>query len=209
MLLPALMTPYAAQSGWRSGFVVLALIVALMTPLVVWLMAQAPHVRSVEHKAVDFDFATIFRDNKFWVLVLCFGLVPAGIGGIQLHLISYLSDAGSDPVTVGQTAALAGLFLIVGRIGTGWLVDRFFAPWIAAAAMGVSALCIAGLSLFGANAGVLGAIAIGLANGAEVDLLGYFTARYFNLKAYGRIYGIFYAIYVGGAGLSVVAYGEI
>lgn len=213
MLLPAFMTPYAAHAGWRMGFVVLAAIVAIVAPLVVLLMRKAPQRPKGNLRASgtanNIGLASVLSGRLFWILASCFGLVMTGIGGIQLHLVSYLSDAGIDPVSAGRTAALAGVFLLVGRIGTGWLVDRFFAPWVAAMAMSLSAASIVGLSLLGAEAGILGAAAIGLASGAEIDLIGYFTARCFGLEAYGRIYGIFYAISVGGAGLSVVIYGRI
>ena len=48
------------------------------------------------------------------------------------------------------------------------------------------------------------AIALGFAVGAEVDLIGYFTARYFGLAHYGAIYGLQYSIFIFGAAIGPV-----
>jgi MFS family permease len=54
-----------------------------------------------------------------------------------------------------------------------------------------------------------GALAIGLSFGAEVDLVGYLTARYFGLRSYGRLYGVLYAVVIAGTALSPLGYGLI
>ena len=126
-----------------------------------------------------------------------------------MHLAALLTDAKVDPATTGRIVSLAGVFLIIGRIATGWLVDRLFAPWIAAAVMVFSALCIAAVTLFGISAAILTAVAVGLSNGAEIDLIGYLTGYYFGMSTYGRVYGSLYAVYLGGVGTSVVLYGQI
>jgi MFS family permease len=45
--------------------------------------------------------------------------------------------------------------------------------------------------------------------GAEVDLIGYFTARYFGLNHYGVIYGIQYSMFRIGCGISPILAGYI
>ena len=62
---------------------------------------------------------------------------------------------------------------------------------------------------WGTRVAALGAVATGLANGAEIDLIGYMTARYFGLPVFGRIYGVLYAVYVLGASVSVWLYGRV
>jgi hypothetical protein len=48
---------------------------------------------------------------------------------------------------------------------------------------------------------------IGLAAGAEVDLLAFLTSRRFGLAAYGRIYGCQLALFSLGAGLAPILMG--
>ncbi|MDX9874562.1 MAG: hypothetical protein RBS88_06595 [Spongiibacteraceae bacterium] len=49
----------------------------------------------------------------------------------------------------------------------------------------------------------------GIAMGAEADLLGYFTARYFGIATYGRAYSWQYSAFIVAAGLSPVWIGRI
>ncbi len=56
---------------------------------------------------------------------------------------------------------------------------------------------------------MLAAVALGFAVGAEVDLIGYYTARYFGLKNYGTIYGFQYSAFMIGAGISPVLAGYV
>jgi MFS family permease len=212
ILMPALLVPYAARVGWRQGFVSLAVVVAVSTPVVGLLMGRSPHVPSNTQVLPDETGTSFLRalgGRTFWTLALCFGLIPIAVGGLQLHLAALLTDAQVDPATTGRIVSLAGVFLVVGRIGTGWLVDRLFAPWIAAAVMAFSALCIAAVTLFGMSAAIFAAVAVGLSNGAEIDLIGYLTGHYFRMGTYGRVYGSLYAVYLGGVGMSVVLYGQI
>ena len=55
--------------------------------------------------------------------------------------------------------------------------------------------------------GLLSAILIGLAAGAEVDLLAYLVGRYFGLKSYGKIYGVMLSAFALGGGLGPVLTG--
>lgn len=52
---------------------------------------------------------------------------------------------------------------------------------------------------------VLVAALIGIAAGAEVDVIAFLTARYFGLRYYGSIYGLFFATYHIGISISPVA----
>ena len=61
----------------------------------------------------------------------------------------------------------------------------------------------------GPGAAPLAALAIGLATGAEFDLIGYLTARYFGSRSYGRIYGLFYLVATGAAAFSGAFYGAV
>ena len=96
-----------------------------------------------------------------------------------------------------------------GRLITGYLIDRIFAPYVTAVIFTlVAAGCLA-LGVGGITYAFLAAIALGFAVGAEVDLIGYFTARYFGLANYGMIYGVQYSVFSLGAGISPVLAGYI
>jgi MFS-type transporter involved in bile tolerance (Atg22 family) len=46
-----------------------------------------------------------------------------------------------------------------------------------------------------------GALLVGLAVGAEVDVLAYLTGRYFGTRAFSQIYGVYYGVYSLSGGL--------
>ncbi|HZZ36326.1 MAG TPA: MFS transporter, partial [Caulobacteraceae bacterium] len=153
ILLPLLLVPYAAAAGWRQGFLALAVLVALAAPAVAFLMnrsrPQAVAVTANGHVAgVSFDRAT--KDRAFWIMALAFALIPLGAGGLHLHLLAFLADEGVPPATAGAIAGLSGFALFGGRVLTGWLIDRAFAPYVAAGMMAISAACIGSMGLFGA-----------------------------------------------------------
>jgi MFS family permease len=86
-------------------------------------------------------------------------------------------------------------------------MDKVFAPYVASSFF---ALAIAGLYLLASGASaVLGMAAIGLAAGAEVDMIGFFVSRYFGLKRFGQLYGVLFAIFTVGAGLGPLLLGTL
>jgi MFS family permease len=85
--------------------------------------------------------------------------------------------------------------VIVGRLACGYLVDKFYPPLIACIFFAISALSCAVLaSDVNGVTMMIAAIGIGLGVGAEVDVLGYLTSRYFSLAAYGTIYGVLFSL---------------
>jgi MFS family permease len=210
--LPLFLVPFVAAHGWRPGFLVLAAINFAAIPLIWLLLRDARPVASREDKAVVVSgagFGDAIRSRVFVVLALSFALISLAAAGIAIHFVSMLTDAGLSPARAGALASLTGAATIVARIGTGWLIDRIFAPLVATAMMALAALCLLGLGLFGAAAAPLGAIAYGLAIGSEIDLIAYLAARYFGLGAYGRIYGALYAAVLVGSALSPIGYGMV
>jgi MFS family permease len=211
MLVPILLTPYSAEHGWRQGYVVLALIVIVATPVIGLLLLRQPiagaRARGSEPESGRRHLRDAMANKIFWLLAPAFFLIPLCLAGMHLHLLSYLGDAGVSPATAGKIVSSAGLVQIVSRIGSGWLVDRFFAPYVAAATVFLAGVGLAFLAAFGAPAAIFGSIAFGLAMGAEIDLIGYLTARYFAMESYGRVYGVFYGVTMCGAALSPVLFG--
>ncbi len=107
-------------------------------------------------------------------------------------------------------ASLMGFWLIISRVVCGYLVDRFFAPYVAVVFLSgpIVGLVFLGLDLQGFFIPV--AICLfGLGFGAEFDLMSYLTSRYIGLRAYGKIYGIMYSAFNVGAGAGVAAMGWV
>lgn len=212
-LLPLLLVPLAATHGWRAGFVAMAVLILVCVPLVLFLLRNARHIKDLPVGAnpvalpAGITFAEAARTWPFWVMALSFPLITLATSGVQIHFIALLADAGVSPTRAGAIASVSGITLIVVRLCTGWLIDRIFAPYVAAAMMAAAGVCMALFALFGPSAAVFGAVCYGLAVGAEIDIIAYLTARYFGMRAYGRIYGCLYATVLVGATFSPILYG--
>jgi MFS family permease len=124
------------------------------------------------------------------------------LNGTLTQIVAMLMDRGVGLQAATTVLAASGIAAVVGRLLSGWLVDRFHGPYVA---VGFFALLAIGVPLFGSGlaepAPIIGAMLCGMANGAEVDLMGFFVSRYFGLKYYGRIVGTMFGIFQASTGI--------
>ena len=191
---PPLVTRVVADHGWGAGYAMLGLGVWLIAMPLVALLFHDPPARPVARSvAPDPARTAALRDYRFWVVLLVFALVTIGIAGLIPNLVPLLTDRGMSARDAALYASLAGLSVIIGRVGTGLLLDRFWAPGVAAALLllpAASCLALAGDALPGGLATGVAAVLLGLAAGSEFDLIAFLTARYFGLRHYGFVYSL-------------------
>jgi len=148
------------------------------------------------------------RTRQYWLMIITFFLIGFVVQSIILHLVPLLTGRGVSPMRAALAQSVLFLALTTGRLITGWLMDRFFAPRVALAFLIAPIVGIVMLAL-GVNEwlAVVSALLVGLAVGAEVDVLAYLTGRYFGAKHFAAVYGSFYGIYSlsGGIGPFVTA----
>ncbi len=173
--------------------------------------AAAPVAQQVAGRAAA-QAATrpVFLDFRFWLLCATFVLVGGSIAGIVAHLVPMLSDRGVSAASAAQVAGLSGIAVIIGRIGTGYLLDRFWAPGVAFV---VLSLPVASCLLLASGAGgipgaVIAVVIAGLAAGAEFDLMSFLVSRYFGAGRYGVVYSNLYAAFKIAAGVAAPLYGR-
>ena len=196
-------------ADWRGSYRILAVVVFVGAVVVGVLMPRsralarpAARAGTSEKAPAAPRLAPLLRTPLFGRLALTFFVLALALGGMPVHLVPMLRDAGVSPASAAGTASLVGVSLIVGRLVVGLLVDRFFAPRIAAAVLGVAAIGFLALLFGGPALAPVAAIGLGLSLGGEVDVMGYLTARYYDLAYYGRLFGVLYAIFVLGVGTS-------
>lgn len=212
-LMPKFMTPFVAENGWRAGFVVMFLIVMASLPIIWFLIKDAPPEPAEAGEAQSVETGTPFgeavRSRLFWQVAGIFFFISLAILGLIPALIPLLQDAGMSPAEAGGLAAIMGLSVMIGRLLIGFVIDRIFAPYVTAFVFACVALGCLALTLGGIEYAMVTAIALGFAVGAEVDLIGYYTARYFGMAHYGSLYGLQYSIFIFGAGISPIYTGYI
>lgn len=212
LLLPPLTVAVVGSAGWRSAYVLLA-----MLPLLIALPAAAIHLKSLPMDTVDtgdedaHDSGTTLREAlfsyRFWLLLVSVILLYLALAGIVPNLLPALVDKGLTPEQAALAQSSFAAMLIVGRLGLGFLLDKFWAPAVALfTLLPAAAGCVV---LAGAPGPVTAAMAaglVGLASGAELDLLAYLTARYFGRAHFSRIYGMLYFGVAAAAGIGPVAF---
>ena len=201
LLFPPILAGVIQARGWRAGYRALALVTVAAAPVVLLLLSRgrlAPAAPAAPGERVTLRQA--LRHPTYLRLLVAFALASVGLGGLTLHLVPVLVDDGYDLKRAAAVQGLIGLSALGGRLVTGWLADRLFAPRVAAAAIAAAACGLTLLAVLGGAAGPAAAVLAGLATGAESDMIGYLTARYFGLPAYGRLYGLLYGAYTAGLG---------
>lgn len=203
IIAPPLLAQTIEDFGWRAAYMCTGIAIAILAPIAVALIGRKGHV-AVGAAAEAPPETSGERRQLLWQLAAIFFLISFAVAGLIANFVPILMSVGMTRIEGAAYASLIGVAVIAGRLLVGFLVDRFFAPHVAAAAL---TLCIAGLLLFislGEHAATIAALAIGLAVGAEIDLIGYLTARYFPLNDYGRYFGKLYGMFLVGTALSPV-----
>jgi len=145
------------------------------------------------------------RQRRFAQIALAFFLIGFVVAGAIVHLVPLLVDRGLAMPSALHAAAALGFAVIAGRIVVGWLCDRFHAPYVAFCFLMLPVASFVLLLVHGPA--LVAVLLLGLAAGAEIDLLAYLASRSFGLRAYGEIYGWLLSIFSLGAGTGPVLIG--
>jgi MFS family permease len=212
ILMPALAQRLIAMLGWRSTYMVIGLLVLLVSvPVVALFLKESPEEMGLlpdgaiaarqaaekQNTREGMAWSDVRRSKAFWLMVGAIFLVGASVHGCVVHLVPLLSDQGVSSNRVALATSFLGSALLIGRVGSGYLLDRYFAPRVAMCLFGAAACGIALLRM-GALSGLvlLAVFLIGLGMGSEVDIIAYLVSRYFGLRAFGEVYGYAFAFYV-------------
>lgn len=111
-------------------------------------------------------------------------------GGVAVHMVPILSGKGMSVAGAAGIAALAGITGLVGKLLTGWLMDRYqgnFIPVFSFALQAVGYFFL--LNTFDTTASlVLGVMVLGYTGGAGLQVTTYLCSRYAGLRNFGKIY---------------------
>jgi predicted MFS family arabinose efflux permease len=218
--VPPMMQYMIDHHGWRSGYFLLAAIALLAVPLVYFLLREQPSKSETEDfdefrspstissSATDIPFTELLKRPLLWQLFIIFCLLSISLYGVLSHIVPMLSDRGMTPVRAALVMSTLGTSIVVARIMVGYVIDRFFAPYVAACCFLASALGVALLATGAINApAFLAAILIGFSMGAEMDMLAYLTGRYFGVENFGKVYGVLFTSFLIGTSIGPVSYG--
>jgi MFS family permease len=214
LIAPPLVTAIVAAHGWRAGYVALGLGVLLVALPVVALFFRdgAGLALTARGALAGLSRREAFASRAFWMMLIVFFLVTFAVSGLIPTIVPLLMDRGFSAEEAALFASLVGAAVIAGRIVAGMLLDRFWAPAIAAAFLLLPAASCLLLALGGTTSPLviaLSVILVGLAAGAEFDLVAYMTSRYFGMAHYGLIYSQLMMGMLVGGGFGPPVFGRV
>lgn len=118
-------------------------------------------------------------------------LMTSGIVAINVHMMPMMIDFGLTRDHIAAALPLVGIGAIVGRLGTGALLDRFPGNVVGAIGFLVPAIAVLILLLLGVGGPLPFVVTFlfGVGLGVEIDVVAYISTRYFGLKNHGVLFG--------------------
>lgn len=198
-IFPLVSTLLIDGLGWRGAFAGLGLLwaVLLLPPMLLFFRGAQDRGALRLRKAgaiaplPGLSIRQGLRSPAFYKLLVAGGLVTFAMIGTIVHLVPMMVAGGASRTTAAGLAALIGIFSVIGRLGTGALLDRYPPRAIAVAAMVPPVLGFL-LLLFGDSlwTQAVAVPLIGLALGVEIDLITYAATKHFGLRSFGFLYGL-------------------
>lgn len=215
-LLPVLLYAVISSWGWRSGYVTLGMLALLVgLPAAWWGIernATKADTKAAAARAPDIgtSWFAVLRDWRVCVIALAAALAYAPMIAILSQAQPLLVTKGLAPGNAAMLVGLLGLTSIVGAFATGIMLDRFWAPAVAALLLACGAIGALVLALLpgGLAVATIGILLIGFTLGAEIDICAFVVARYCGIRAYGSAYGItvLAIAFASGAGSSAMGW---
>jgi predicted MFS family arabinose efflux permease len=211
MLFPPLAQRLISGYGWRAAYATLGLVVLLLgIPLTALFVREKPRERSaVLHTLDGVTVAAGLRSRAFWIIVATLFLGSMSVNGAITHLSPLLTDRGISAGTAALAASTLGLASFCGRLFTGYLLDRFFAPRVGLTLLvGTAAGILLLATARSAPLGLLAAALIGFGLGGEADITPYLLTRYFGLRSFSTLYGFTWTAYAIAGAIGPVVMGR-
>jgi MFS family permease len=217
LIVPKVAVWAIAEFGWRGMYPVVALFPLLIALPVAYLWFREPRPEempaeiAIGGSLTGVSLAEALKDRRFWTIWLSIALVALAYGGAHIHMPEIIKQHGMGAAEGASIMGMIGLALMAGRIITGWLLDRIWAPLVCLPVLLIPALACWWLMGTATDTQTiyLAAFMLGFAAGAESDLIAYLASRYFGMANYGKIYGMLYMPFGMASAVSPVLYGRV
>jgi MFS family permease len=197
-VVPIISSQLIESFSWRTSFLILGVICLVLLLLFAQFLRDNPELSTLPDKDRqkiasnrdwEFSFHEAFKTRQFWMLCIAwvFYGVIAQVGVV--HIVPYAS--------ILSAIGIVGIF---GRIGTGFIADRFSTKATIYSSCFLMAVSFLGL-VVSSSVGMLYVFAVifGLLFGIGA-LVGPIVGEYFGLKGIGAISGsMIFAYSIGGA----------
>ncbi len=217
LLMPQLANKMIDAYSWRTSFFVLGLLIlSAIIPVTLLLVRTKPsdmglrpdgigsdegddadHASEQDTGAVGLTVKRSLRTSTFWLLFVAFALLVFGESGLILHFVAFADDAGVSAQTASFFLGLTAGISAPGRLGFGYLADRWNPRTLIAFTHGLHAVAVLILVVVFLKMGirsplVLGVFSViyGISLGGSAVLLPVMTGRCFGILNFSKVLGI-------------------
>jgi MFS family permease len=215
---PILATWLIGNYGWRTAYAAMGGVWVVLVFPVLFFLFRGAHDRGRKEQAAPapsaltgITLAEGLRSAALYKLLMAAGLFSFTVIGVAVHFVPILTDSGATPLSAAGIASLVGVFSIVGRLGTGFLLDKYPGHLVGATAFLIPIVACVLLLTDGANpvSQAVAAAIFGLTLGSEVDVIAYLAAKHFGLKNFGALYGVLQMALAAGTAFGPLAAGAV
>ncbi len=198
--------------GWRNAYLMLGCIALLGLPLTALMVRSKPQpVAQEDHRlASGVTVGAALRTLPFWIMALIIMLSAFSENGLVTNMAAMLTEHGLTASAAALALSVRGGAGILGRLGTGLLIDRFSAQRIQTFILLLSATGTFILAFSGTSpVALVGAAILGVGLGSEADIVPYLLADYFGRKHFSVLYGLTWTAYAVGGATGPMAVGHL
>ena len=221
---PSLINVLNERFGWRTSYVLLGLMVALvMLPVGLIFFRRQPEdygllpdgvkaslssARPELDKEVHWTRREALHTSAFWIISLAGACISMLGTGLHFHMVSIFEDAG---LSAGAAAAAFMPLAVTGavvRLASGVLVDRVPVRYLLSAALvGLAASLLMAPRLQGTSSALAYGIALGATGSLQLTVGQVVWAKYYGRRHLGSVTGVAMLVSIAGSALGPMPMG--
>lgn len=203
MVFPSIAQALISAYGWRIAYELLAVVILVVAVPLATAFLYEGEIMHAHAKPAGAGVTPVRNvwSASFLGIAVALLLFSFATNGLNTHWAALLTDRGATVAKAALVLSIAGGAALFGKLGTGYLLDRFHAGRVAAVLL---ACCAAGFILilhsYSWPLAIASAVLIGIGMGAEADAVPFLLTRYFGLEHFGALYGYTWCVYaIAGA----------
>ena len=192
VLGPPLMQRICDAFGWRAAFLFMGAAALLAFPFAFfWLKGSSAGARQHSVRQ-DFGFRReeALRSPVFWLISAIAFVVGLYSSGVIFNLMPLLAQVGLSRSEAASYLGGFGLFMLIGKISCGLMLDRLPVALIGAAILLAQSAALILLGSYPEQYAAMAIAVIGFGTGGEIACSTYTVPRYIGMRTFGYVYGI-------------------
>lgn len=224
-IMPIAFQRIATIADWRTALLLLAgCLLLICLPAVSTLVKDSPASLGLHPDGADSppeghaggeplprrSLVSLLQDPVFRMLAVSFAVMGFASYALTTNAVLILTTAaGISLPQVATVQAISGASILLGRIGFGFLLDRFNGALVAFLAVVLGGSVFVSYGMGGSFTAIaITAVVAGVSIGGESDLMPYLAGRYFGRDAVSSVFGWFLSAFVIGAALGPVVFAQ-